>query len=454
MSKSYRSFEPKQKYLLPPSPEDWLPEGHLVYFVQDVVLELDLGAFFAFYELDHRGAPPHHPAMMVGLLLYAYCLGVPSSRKIERLTYEDVAFRVLGAGNHPDHTRISEFRRIHAKLLAGLFVQVLQLCLKAGLVKLGHVSLDGTKLKANASKHKAMSYARMKEQEANLQQKVQALLAAAEATDAEEDAKFGKDRCGDELPKELQRAQDRLARIRAAKAELEAEARAAREKEEREKNDPPSGPSGELPKHQVAHHADGTPTEKAQRNFTDPESRIQKSGDGFIQGYNAQAVVDEQAQVIVAQALTNQPPDVEHLVPLVQQVAVNCGVRPEKLSADSGYFSESNAEVLADQGIEAFIPPERQPHGGQAPPPNGEPPRPTAKARERMTYKLKTARGREEYARRKEIVEPVFGQIKGARGFRQLLRRGLATARSEWAFICTTHNLLKLFRAGAMALTA
>jgi len=448
MSKSYRPFEPKQKHLLPPSPEEWLPEGHLAYFVQDVVAALDLRPFLAYYERDHRGAPPHHPAMMVGLLVYAYCVGVPSSRKIERKTYEDVAFRVLAAGNHPDHTRISEFRRIHAKLLAGFFVQVLQLCSKAGLVSLGHVALDGTKLKANASKHKAMSYAHMKAQEAELQKKVQALLAAAEAADAEDDARLGQGVRGEELPKELQRAESRLAKIQEAKAALEAEAKAAQEQDAREKDDPPSGPSSELPSHQVPHRADGTPKDKAQRNFTDPESRIQKSSEGFVQGYNGQAVVDERAQIIVAQALTNQAPDVEHLLPLLEQVEANLGIRPEKLSADAGYFSEGNAAVLADKGVEAFVPPRREKHG-QAPPVAGEPPPLTAKARERMAYKLKTERGKTEYAKRKGIVEPVFGQIKAVRGFRQLLRRGLEAARTEWSFICTTHNLLKLYRSAA-----
>jgi transposase len=449
MSKTYRPFEPKQKYLLPPSPEEWLPEGHLAYFIQDLVETLDLRPLFAFYERDHRGAPPHHPRMMVGLLLYAYCVGVPSSRKIELKTHEDVAFRVLAAGNHPDHTRIAEFRRLHSKLFSGFFVQVLKLCRKAGLVSLGHVALDGTKEKANASKHKAMSYGRMKEQEVALQQKVKDLLAAAEAADADEDQRFGKSARGDELPKELQFAQSRLKRLQEAKAELEAEAKEAQEQEQKDKNDPPSGPSSQLPEHQVPHLKDGTPTDKAQRNFTDPESRIQKTGDGFIQGYNGQAMVDEHSQIIVAQALTNQSPDPEHLVPMVALMEQNLGTRPEKFSADAGYFSEANLQVLAEKGIEAFIPPRRQKHG-QAPPPSLDAPPPTASARERMEHKLKTQRGREEYAKRKGIVEPVFGQIKEVRGFRQLLRRGLDAAQSEWALICTTHNLLKLFRAGAL----
>lgn len=450
MSKTFRPFEPKQKFLLPPSPEDWLPEGHLAYFVQDVVGELNLEALFKHYEREARGAPPHHPQMMVGLLLYAYCVGVASSRKIERKTYEDVAFRVLAAGQHPDHTRVSEFRRIHSGVLAGLFKQVLQLCIEAGLVKLGHVSLDGTKLKANASKRKAMSYARMKEREAELAKKVAELLAAAEAADAEEDAKYGKGKRGDELPKELQRAESRLAKIREAKAALEAEAQAAREKEQKDKDDPPSGTSAELPSHQVPHKADGTPTDKAQRNFTDPESRIQKTGEGFIQGYNAQAVVDEAAQVIVAHALTNQSPDAQHLRPLAEQVEENCGGRPKKLSADNGYFSEANAQALEALDIDGYLATGRQKHGEVPKPPRGRPPAGLTR-KERMARNLRTKRGRTEYAKRKRIVEPVFGQIKAARGLRQLMRRGVAAAQDEWSLICTTHNLLKLYRALAPA---
>jgi transposase len=450
MSKTYLPYEPKQRYLLPPSLDEWLPEGHLAYFVQDVVSELDLKEIFDHYERDHRGAPPYHPQMMVALLVYGYCVGVPWSRKIERKTYEDVAFRVLAAGQHPDHTRISEFRRIHSKALADLFKQVLKLCMKAGLVKLGHVALDGTKLKANGSKHKAMSYDRMKAQEAELSKKVEELLAAAEAADAEDDAKYGKGQRGDELPTELQRAESRLARIRVAKAALEAEAKAAHEKARRDKDDPPGGASSELPSHQVPHTREGKPTDKAQRNFTDPESRIQKTNDGFVQGYNAQAVVDEQTQVIVAQALTNQSPDPEHLVPMIEQVKQNCGEYPTKLSADTGYYSDTNVTHAAACGIDPYIATGRQKHGTSPPPIRGRPPAGLG-LKERMARKLRTKRGRIEYAKRKKIVEPVFGQVKAIRGLRQVLRRGVDSARAEWAFFCTTHNLLKLFRYGNFA---
>lgn len=454
MGKTYLGYEPKQKFLLPPSPEEWLPAGHLAYFVQDVVAELDLRDVHGYYEREQRGAPPHHPAMMVGLLLYAYCVGVPSSRRIERKTYEDVAFRVLAAGNHPDHTRLAEFRRIHSKALAQLFKQVLKLCIEAGLVKLGHVALDGTKLKANASKHKAMSYGRMKEKEAELEKKVAELLKAAEKADAEDDARLGKDRRDEDLPYELQRASTRLERIRAAKVALEAEAKAAAEleKEEAEKQksgEPPEGGAGggaaELPSHSPAHTADGVPTDKAQRNFTDAESRIQKTNDGFMQGFNAQAAVDAEAQVIVAQALTNQSPDVQHLPPMVALIKENCGAMPEVLSADNGYFSEKNVDVLQRAGIDAYLAAGRDKHGAEPIRARGRPPD-NLTVKQRMARKLKTKAGHAVYARRKAIVEPVFGQVKGARGIRQLVRRGVEAARDEWALICATHNLLKLYR--------
>jgi hypothetical protein len=295
-----------------------------------------------------------------------------------------------------------------------------------------------------------MSYGRMKEQEVELAEKVKQLLAAAEATDREEDARIGRDKRGDEMPEDLRRAESRLAKIRAAKAELEAEALAAKELEEKEKQNPPDGSGGsELPSHRVPHLKDGTPTDKAQRNFTDPESRIQKTNDGFAQGFNGQAAVDEQSQVIVAQALTNQSPDAQHLAPMVELIERNCGALPEKLSADAGYFSEENVTTLERKKVDPYLATGRIKHGTTSVPEAA--PSPAHTAKERMRDKLLTAIGRTEYAKRKWIVEPVFGQIKGARGLRQSLRRGIAAARSEWAFICTTHNLLKLFRAALPA---
>jgi len=273
--KTYRPYAPRQSYLLPPSPQDWLPEGHLAYFVLDLVAQLDLARIYSYYEREERGFPPHHPQMMMALLLYGYCVGVPSSRKIERKTHEDVAFRVIAGDQHPDHTCVSEFRRIHHGVFAELFVQVLKICQQAGLVKLGHVALDGTKMKANASKHKAMSYERMKKQETELAKKVEDLLRAAEEVDAAEDARYGKDKRGDELPEDLRRAESRIARIRAAKAALEAEAMAQQEaeKEQRDDDDSPPGGATSLPQHRIPRDETGKPTGKAQRKFTDAESR-------------------------------------------------------------------------------------------------------------------------------------------------------------------------------------
>jgi transposase/IS5 family transposase len=449
---STKTFRPlpdrRQRLLLPPSLDEWLPQDHLAYFVLDVVEQLDLSAIYAHYERELRGYPPHEPKMMTALLLYGYCVGVPSSRKIERRTHEDVAFRLIACGQHPDHTCISEFRRIHLAALTGLFAQGLVLCQKAGLVKLGHVALDGTKMKANASKHKAMSYDRMKEREAELAKKVEELMQAAEAADAEEDARYGKGRRGDELPEDLRRAESRLAKIRAAKAELEAEAKQQKEAEKKKDSAPPPAPGGPtpLPSHRIPSDAEGTPAPKAQRNFTDAESRIQKSSDGFVQGYNCQAAVDEEHQIITAQAVTNQPPDCEHLAPMVEQVIANCGEAPKAISADAGYFSEENVKHMERLETDPHIATGRRKHNEPAPRVRGRP-RADLSVKERMARKLATKKGAAVYARRKAVVEPVFGQIKQARGFRQFLLRGIEKVRAEWALMCMTHNLLKLHRA-------
>lgn len=461
--KTYRPWAPRQAQLLPPSPLEWLPEGHLAYFILDVVEELDLSAVYAHYERQLKGQPPYHPRMMVALLVYGYCVGVASSRKLERRCEEDVAFRVLAAGQRPDHVCISEFRRIHLEALAGLFLQVLKLCQKAGLVRLGHVALDGTKVKANASKHKAMSYERMQKAEAELKQKVAALLEAAEEADAAEDKAHGRGKREDALPEELARAASRLLRIREAKEALEQEARAAhaaraedKARETREKggeDEPPPPASGgptPLPQHRVQSEADGGPAPKAQRNFTDADSRIQKTSDGYVQGYNAQAAVDEAHQVIVAQGLTNQPPDVEHLLPMLEAVVENCSAVPDVTTADTGYFSQANVEGAHARGVDVYIPPARQKHGQVVRPVRGRPPKDMT-VKEWMRRRLATKRGRAVYARRKATVEPVFGQMKEGRGLRRFLLRGLTKVRGEWAFWCATHNLLKLYRAAGLA---
>jgi transposase len=427
MAKTFRPYEPDQLLLMPPSLADWVPEDHLARFVSDVVDTLDLTAIEDTYT-EERGYPPYHPRMMVKVLLYGYSTGVYSSRRIARQLTDSVAFRFLAAGNAPDFRTVSEFRKRHGAALAGLFQQVLRLCRRAGLVKLGQVAVDGTKIKANASKHKAMSYRRMQESEAVLTAEVAELLRRAEAADRDEDARYGAERRGDELPAELARRESRLAKIREAKAALEAEAR----DQAQAKGKPPD---------------DARPPDKAQRNFTDPESKIQKTSDGFIQGYNAQIAVDATAQVIVAQQVTAASPDVEQLQPVVAAVVRGLHQRPGVVLADAGYWSEANVVALQQRGIEPLIATGRRKHSEPTPPaPRGRPPAGLT-LKQRMARTLATLRGRALYARRKAIVEPPFGQIKHARGFRQFLRRGRQAVGEEWALICTSHNLLKLYGA-------
>jgi transposase len=429
MAKTFRPYEPDQLLLMPPALADWVPEDHLARFVSDLVDTLDLTAIEDTYT-EERGYPPYHPRMMVKVLLYAYATGTYASRRIARRLVEDVAMRFLAAGNEPDFRTLSDFRQRHSAALAGLFTQVLRLCRRAGLVKLGQVAIDGTKVKANASKHKAMSYGRMGEQEAALQAEIAELLRRAEQADRDEDARYGPDRRGDELPAELARRESRLQKIRDAQAALEAEARAQ------------AAQAGQDP-------ARAKPAPKAQRNFTDPESKIQKTADGFIQGYNAQAAVDAHAQVIVAQDVTPMAADVGELVPQVTAIGRTLQQRPTQVLADAGYCSEANLHELERRGIDTYIATGRQKHGEWlAPAPRGRPPAGLTR-RERMARKLRTLAGRAVYARRKAIVEPVFGQIKHARHFRQFLRRGWIAVRHEWALVCTVHNLLKLRGAGA-----
>jgi transposase len=444
--------------------QDWLPEGHLARFIAELADGLDLSKIYQDYgRRDGRGKAAYHPVMMVRLLLYGYCVGIMSSRRMERASYEDVAFRYLCANQHPDHDTIADFRQQHLPVLAGLFTHILQLCNKAGLVKLGHVAIDGTKQQANASKHKAMSYARMEEKEKQLKAEVDKLLAQAAETDAAEDAQYGKGRRGDELPAELARRESRLKKIAEAKAALEQEAReraeaaqkAAEEKlEERRKKEQETGKKvgGRPP--QVPDPEQAVPAAKDQRNFTDPESRIMPDGGhkgSFVQAYNAQIAVDSQAQIIVAAEITQQTNDKQQLAPMLDQVAKNMGAQPVAVTADTGYFSATQLNDARLQGIDLYIATGKQKHGEPEPANVSEPAEPLAdadSAREKMKQKLKTEAGRALYKMRKAIVEPVFGQIKGARGIRAFLLRGLAKASAEWKLICATHNLLKLFRAG------
>ena len=435
MSKTFRPYKPNQDFLMPVSMREWLPTDHLAYFISDIVDQLDLSAIMERYAGEERGYPPYHPAMMVRVLIYAYCIGVPSSRKIEKRLCEDIAFRVLAANNTPDFRTISDFRKDHLESLAGLFLQVLKLCQKAGLVKLGHVALDGTKIKANASKHKAMSYKRMKEEEARLKEEVALLIKKAEAVDEEEDHRYGKDKRGDELPKELAFRESRLKKIREAREALEEEAKCKAEI---------AATTGKQNKKHT-----GLPVDKAQRNFTDPDSHIMPAPGGkhFIQAYNAQAAVDSTHQIIVAAEVTNKPVDRGQAEPMMEVVKENAGRWPRQMSADAGYFSSDAVKNLSAQGIDVYMPPDKMGHRTALPPvPRGRIPKDLSVV-DRMRRKLRTKKGKECYGLRKELPEPVFGQIKQARGFRQFLLRGNDKVSGEWKLICTGHNLLKLFGA-------
>jgi transposase len=436
MAKTYRPYYPDQMFLLPPSLRDWLPENHLVYFVSDVVDQLDLSKIESVYEKDDRGQPPYHPRMMTKVLVYAYCVGVFSSRKIQKRLVEDVAFRVLAAGNQPDYRTISDFRKQHLEALRDLFEQVLKLALTAGAIKLGRVALDGSKIKANASKHKAMSYKRMKEEERNLRAEVRQLLNQAKAADDEEDARYGKNNSGDELPEELSRRETRLRRIREAKRALEQRAREEAEQAKKNNDSEPEAKTEEK----------ATPEDKTQYNFTDPESRIMKGSDGFVQAYNAQVVVEEGCQLIVAQAVTQEANDKKQVVPMVEAIEAQAEQTPEQLLADSGYCSDENLKILEDKPIDVYIATGRQKHGEKRGPCKRGPLPQGATRVDKMTRKLQKKAGAAVYAARKAIVEPVFGQIKQARGFRQFLLRGINKVRGEWALVCATHNILKMYR--------
>ena len=450
MSKTYLAYQPDQILLMAPSMKEWLPEGHLAYFVSDVVDGLDLTRIHASYERETRGAPPFHPAMLTKIIFYGLCRGVYSSRRLSLATQEDVAFRILSAGNHPDFRTISEFRKRHLQCLADLFVQVLKLCMRAGLAPMKHVAIDGTKLLANASKHSAMSYSRMVEKEKELEAEIEELLAKGLDMDDQEDAEYGPNRRGDELPDELSTREKRLAKIREAKEALEIEAkeRAAAKEAERAQKAAEHEASGKPARNRKHKPVKTEPDGKAQRNFTDPESRIMKDGKkAFVQAYNGQAAVDAAHQIIVACDLTNQAADSPHLSNMIDKVEENTGKKPEELSADAGYFSSDNIELVERKGIDGYIPPDRQRHG-KAPTPPSCSDKAKQSAADRQREKLLTPEGREIYGRRKETVEPVFGQTKSVRNFRGFLLRGIRKARSEWTLVCLGHNMLKLYRYG------
>jgi transposase len=461
--KTFRRFDPHQVLLLPPSLDDWLPEGHLARFVAELVDEvLDLGPILAYYT-ETRGYPPYDPRLMLRLLIYGYSTGVRSSRAIERKCVDDVGFRFLAADCAPDFRSIARFRRRHLDALAGLFVQALHLAQKLGMVKMGRVALDGTKLEANASRHKAMSYSRLiaKEEKveaeiAELEAKVAALLADAETVDAAEDARFGVDGKDVDLPAELDRREKRLARMQAARAQIEAEAaqraRAQAEDKERRRQERAGGHDEQKVAEAGQAAADtAQPKPKAQANFTDPESRIMKNSDGaYVQAYNAQAVVDDAHQIITAADVTPCASDAPSYTSMLDQCAANTGVHPKQALVDAGYCSDANlqaaAERQAERGTETFMATGRLGHDEQVPPaPRGRIPA-AATPKQRMARRLRTKPGQAAYSRRKAIVEPVFGQIITSQNGRTLLLRGEDGARGEWRLLAACHNLLKVFR--------
>jgi len=488
--KKYRLWDPDQVFLFPPAMRDWLEEDHLVYRLLDVVDALDIRSVsHSIHAVDARGTRPYNPRMMLALLFYSYSSGIYSSREIAAATRERVDFRVLTGDQHPHHTVVNEFRLRHLDALPELFVQVLKVCDRAGLIKLEHVSLDGSKVKANASKHKAMSHGRMESEVERLEGEIQELLSRAEAVDAEEDARYGKGQEAHPISEELKCRERRLEAIRKAKAELEEEARRAKANELRERaerqhkaaeteedpterkrkltraqrsdekadrlagkesegedSDEPDDPDDDLPSHRVPTTRDGSPTSKAQRNFSDPDSRIMKRDGSYLQGYNCQIVADEANQIILAEGVTNQAPDQEHLIPMMDRVKSNTGYSPVTLTADTGYMSSDNVAHCEDEGIDAYIAVGRDKHGRDSAAEQdsieGE-----SEAWADMRSKLTTEEGKRLYSRRKVIVEPVFGQVKEARGFRHFSLRGLLKVRREWTLVCLCHNLMKVLTA-------
>ncbi len=506
--KIFRHYDPEQVLLLPENPRTWLSEDHLVFFLDDVVDQLDLSDITQPYEAEERGYPPYHPVMMVKVLFYAYCIGVFSSRKVMRRLHEDVAFRIISGNNQPDFRTICEFRRRHLGALEGLFTQVLRLCMEANLVRLGHVSIDGTKVKANASRHKAMSYKRMRKEMDRLGGEVRTMLEEAERIDEEEDDLYG-DRSGMEMPeelsdpekrrefiekamkalegspsegddapsdddgalgrdlmgeeplRELERRTGRMERITEGKRALEERARQKAEEEEKDAgpgdSEEDSGKKGSKSGKKKRKGRRGrkkgvrgppVPRDKDQYNFTDPESRIMpdsSNSKAFIQGYNGQLVVDEANQIILASDVTENSSDRPQLRGMMDRVEEGCGKRPKRASGDAGYFSKGNLEYLESHGIDAYIPPDKEKHSRPFPKvPRGRIPKGMS-VPDRMRRKLRTMAGRKVYSRRKVIVEPPIGQIKHARGFRQFSMRGKNNARGEWALVCMTHNILRWF---------
>ena len=441
MGTSYRPYHPEQPFLLPPSPQQWLPENHLAYFIADTLQQIDLRPLHQRYQGDGRRNRPYHPVMMLTLLVYAYATGVFSSRKIARKIDEDVAFRVLAGGNRPDFSTINRFRAEHLKEFKKLFVEIVRLAKRTGLLKLGTVALDGTKVKANASKHKAMSYQRLGEEEERLAAEIQQLIERAEQIDAAEDELYGEAR-GDEIPAELSRRESRVQKIREAKAALEAEQAAADRARGRGPDDDRAA-GGERPQGGRSKYkrAFGEPEPKAQRNFSDPDSKIMKTGGGFEQCYNAQAVVEEGGQLIVAATVGSNAADNGYLVELVDDVKTNTGRKPRRVLADAGYRGEQNFEQLEQRKIRGYVALGRESgRGGEART------KASGAATERMRKRLRDQRGRKRYRRRKALVEPAFGWLKRVLGFREFSMRGLAKAQGEWNLVTAALNLRRMAR--------
>ncbi len=435
--------------LLAPSLQDWLPEGHLARFIAQVVDELELSRIVSQYgRKDGRGKAAYHPVMMVRLLLYGYAVGVRSSRRIEKATFEDVAFRYLAADQHPDHDSIAEFRRVHLEELSGLFLQALLLCQKAGLIKLGQVAIDGTKVGANASRRQSKSYERLSEKEQALATEVQRLLAEAAAADQQEDELFGTGRRGDELPQELATAARQLAKIRAAKQELEREAKEKAQQSAAEKAAQNGKPQDAAQKKRWYRARSETPAPETKGNLTDPESRLMLEGatKAFVQGYNAQVASAGVPQIIVAQTVVQELNDRKQLIPMMEQVRQNVGESPVLTTADAGYWNEASIGTLQAQHVDVLVPPDRgkdQVTGKLA---ANAPQGPMA---QQMRKRLEDPEERKRYRKRSGMVEPVFGWIKDILGYRRFLLRGLKKVRGEWALICTAINLSKLFRYGS-----
>lgn len=482
--KQYRPWNPDQTYLLPPSAKDLLPEDHLVFFVRDLLNELDLSPVVdAIQAKDPRGTRPYDPRLMLWILVYGYATGIYSARKLEKATWEDLAFRVICGDSHPHFTTINEFRRQHRRAFSALFVGVLELCREAGMVKLGHVAIDGSKVKADASKHKASSYERLTASEEKLLAQVKEMLNRSDREDADEDTRFGAGHREFELPEELQDATSRLAKLRAARERIEQGAKQSRATKLRAnadglreravdaepaeasrkrtlaakaeaaadelapRDDDEEPPPTELPRHQVLANPDGTPKPKQQTNFVDPDSRLMKGRDGgFVQAFNVQIAVDEAHHVIVAEGVSNLAPDSGYLAPMVQRVIENTGEVPTVVTADAGYWSEAEVTRVEQTGACPLVARRAGRREERAPPGGIGPPSQPLTGAAWMAWKMAQEQNRDIYRKRKSTVEPVFGNIKEPRSFRQFSFRGLDAVRCEWSLICLVHNLLKLFQ--------